>query len=147
MMSNDRIFAVRDPRGFRPLTGAYSRIGRSKARHNRFRFRNLRFRSHRCGLRPRCEAGETNGCWTRRCKFPLLFDCTPQSSCIFEHVYFSRPDSLVFGRPVQTSREELGRELAREAGVEADLVVPVPDSGVTAAVGYSAGAAYPSALR
>jgi amidophosphoribosyltransferase len=67
------------------------------------------------------------------------FYATPlaQSSCIFEHVYFSRPDSRVFGRPVQESREELGRQLAREAPVEADVVVPVPDSGVTAAVGYA----------
>ncbi len=67
----------------------------------------------------------------------------PQSSCIFEHVYFSRPDSVVFGRAVQTSREELGRQLAREAPVEADLVVPVPDSGVTAAVGYAAESGIP----
>jgi amidophosphoribosyltransferase len=66
-----------------------------------------------------------------------------QSSCIFEHVYFSRPDSMVFGRPVQTSREELGRQLAREAPAEADIVVPVPDSGVTAAVGYAAESGIP----
>jgi amidophosphoribosyltransferase len=58
-------------------------------------------------------------------------------------VYFSRPDSIVFGRAVQTSREELGRQLAREAGVDADLVVPVPDSGVTAAVGYAAESGIP----
>jgi amidophosphoribosyltransferase len=68
---------------------------------------------------------------------------TPQSSCIFEHVYFSRPDSRVFGRPVQTSREEMGRQLAREALVDADVVVPVPDSGVTAAVGYAAESGIP----
>jgi amidophosphoribosyltransferase len=67
----------------------------------------------------------------------------PQSSCIFEHVYFSRPDSMVFGRPVQASREGLGRQLAREAPAEADLVVPVPDSGVTAAVGYAAESGIP----
>jgi amidophosphoribosyltransferase len=67
----------------------------------------------------------------------------PQSSCIFEHVYFSRPDSTVFGRAVQTSREELGRQLAREAPIEADIVVPVPDSGVTAAVGYAAESGIP----
>src|ERR671931_556038 len=67
----------------------------------------------------------------------------PQASCIFEHVYFSRPDSSVFGRPVQTSRESLGRQLAKEAPVEADIVVPVPDSGVTAAMGYSAESGIP----
>src|SRR6185503_7048482 len=66
-----------------------------------------------------------------------------QSSCIFEHVYFSRPDSMVFGRPVQASREGLGRQLAREAPADADLVVPVPDSGVTAAVGYAAESGIP----
>ena len=67
----------------------------------------------------------------------------PQSSCIFEHVYFSRPDSRIFGRSVQKSREEMGRQLARESGVDADLVVPVPDSGVTAAVGYAAESGIP----
>src|SRR5678815_2505305 len=62
---------------------------------------------------------------------------TKTSKCIFEHVYFSRPDSIVFGRTVQSSRDKMGRLLARESPVEADLVVPVPDSGVPAAIGYS----------
>jgi amidophosphoribosyltransferase len=66
-----------------------------------------------------------------------------RSSCIFEHVYFSRPDSVVFGRSVQTSREAMGRQLAKESPVEADIVVPVPDSGVTAALGYAAEAQLP----
>jgi amidophosphoribosyltransferase len=57
--------------------------------------------------------------------------------CVFEHIYFSRPDSLVFGRTVNTSRREMGKHLAREHAVEADVVVPVPDSGVSAAIGYS----------
>jgi amidophosphoribosyltransferase len=60
-----------------------------------------------------------------------------QTSCIFEHVYFARPDSRIFGRWVQESRDQMGRRLARESGVPADLVVPVPDSGVTAALGYA----------
>ena len=60
-----------------------------------------------------------------------------QAKCIFEHVYFARPDSIVFGRTVQSSRDRMGRILAEEAPVDADLVVPVPDSGVTAAVGYA----------
>ena len=67
----------------------------------------------------------------------------PQSSCIFEHVYSSRPDSQVFGRAVQDSREQLGRELAIESPADADLVVPVPDSGVTAAMGYAAESGIP----
>jgi amidophosphoribosyltransferase len=61
----------------------------------------------------------------------------PLQQCIFEHVYFARPDSLVFGRVVEQSREMLGRFLAREHEVPADIVVPVPDSGVPAALGYS----------
>jgi amidophosphoribosyltransferase len=61
----------------------------------------------------------------------------PRSQCVFEHVYFARPDSLVFGRAVEESRENLGRLLAREAPADADIVVPVPDSGVAAAIGYA----------
>src|SRR5437867_53678 len=61
----------------------------------------------------------------------------PHQFCIFEHVYFARPDSTIFGRSVNDSREALGRQLAREHPVDADLVVPVPDSGVPAAVGYA----------
>src|ERR1700756_3651179 len=67
----------------------------------------------------------------------------PQSSCVFEHVYFARPDSKIFNRWVQDSREAMGRQLARESGVDADLVVPVPDSGVTAAIGYAAESGIP----
>src|SRR5260221_6656213 len=61
----------------------------------------------------------------------------PLQQCIFEHVYFSRPDSIVFGRSVNESREALGRLLAREHPANADIVVPVADSGVPAAVGYA----------
>jgi len=67
----------------------------------------------------------------------------PQSSCIFEHVYFARPDSRIFGRWVQESRDQMGRRLARESAVPADVVVPVPDSGVTAALGYAEQAGIP----
>jgi amidophosphoribosyltransferase len=66
-----------------------------------------------------------------------------RAHCVFEHVYFSRPDSIVFGRPVAESREKMGRLLAREHPVEADVVVPVPDSGVSAALGYAAEAGIP----
>ena len=71
---------------------------------------------------------------------------TKLSKCIFEHVYFSRPDSIVFGRTVQTSRDLMGRILAQENPVEADLVVPVPDSGVAAAIGFSAQSRIPFAF-
>jgi amidophosphoribosyltransferase len=63
--------------------------------------------------------------------------------CVFEYVYFARPDSQVFGRNVYEVRKELGRQLARESGVPADIVIPVPDSGVPAAIGYAEEAGLP----
>lgn len=68
-------------------------------------------------------------------QFPLPKE--QPSFCVFEHIYFSRPDSLVFGRTVSTSRREMGRSLAREHSAAADVVVPVPDSGLSAAIGYA----------
>jgi amidophosphoribosyltransferase len=63
--------------------------------------------------------------------------------CIFEYIYFARPDSDVFGRTVYGVRKALGRELAREHPVEADLVIPIPDSGISAAIGYAQAAGLP----
>lgn len=60
------------------------------------------------------------------------------SMCLFEHVYFARPDSLIFGRSINQSRHKMGRRLAIEQPADADLVVPVPDSGVAASIGYAA---------
>jgi len=76
------------------------------------------------------------------------FPFAPQEPrfCIFEYVYFSRPDSRVEGRNVYEVRKRIGEELAREAPVDADIVVPVPDSGVPAAVGFAQGAALPFEL-
>jgi len=124
MVSSDRVFAARDPRGFRQdtivfasETCAFDLIGATYERD--------------------VKAGELIVIGPEGMTSRFYSSAQPQSSCIFEHVYFSRPDSIVFGRAVQDSREELGRQLAREAPVEADIVVPVPDSGVTAAMGYA----------
>ena len=65
------------------------------------------------------------------------FPPAPLAHCVFEHVYFARPDSYVFGKSVNEVRTNLGRILAREQPVDADVVVPVPDSGVCAAMGYA----------
>jgi amidophosphoribosyltransferase len=65
------------------------------------------------------------------------FPPTRQAMCIFEYIYFARPDSIVFGKNVYPIRKALGKQLAREAYVEADVVVPVPDSGVPAALGFA----------
>src|SRR6201988_3338647 len=144
MMSNDRVFAVRDPRGFRPLA-----MGRIAALEGQ-KHDAIVFASETCAfdligaeyIRD-VKPGELIVVGPEGVSSQFYSAAAPQSSCIFEHVYFSRPDSIVFGRAVQTSREELGRQLAREAGVDADLVVPVPDSGVTAAVGYASESGIP----
>src|SRR5437763_8105248 len=144
MMSNDRIIAVRDPRGFRPLA-----MGRIPALPGQIRD-TIVFASETCAFdligasyERDVKPGEIVVVGPEGISSSFYSTPAPQSSCIFEHVYFSRPDSVVFGRAVQASREELGRQLAREAPVEADLVVPVPDSGVTAAVGYAAESGIP----
>jgi amidophosphoribosyltransferase len=137
MMTRDRIFAARDPHGFRPLS-----MGRIK---NPEGPDTIVFASETCAfdlLRAEYDRdvlpGElvmvtADGVTSRQ-----YASGVPQTSCIFEHVYFARPDSRIYGRWVQESREEMGRQLARESHVECDLVVPVPDSGVTAALGYAA---------
>ena len=142
MMTRDRIFAARDPRGFRPLS-----MGRMK---NAQGPDSIVFASESCAFDLlRAEfirdvlPGELvmvsqDGVTSRQ--YASGF---PQSSCVFEHVYFARPDSRIFGRWVQESRDQMGRQLARESGVPADVVVPVPDSGVTAALGYAEEAGLP----
>lgn len=145
MMTRDRIFAARDPRGFRPLS-----MGRIK---NTDGPDTIIFASETCAFDLlRAEyirdvlPGELvmvtdDGVTSRQ-----YASGVPQASCIFEHVYFSRPDSRVFGRWVQESRDRMGRQLARESGVPADVIVPVPDSGVTAALGYAEQAGIPFRL-
>ena len=135
LITPDTIFAARDPRGFRPLCMGRKADGARDV---------IVFASETCAFdligatyERDVEPGELvevndSGVFSYRFA-PAL----PQSKCIFEHVYFSRPDSLIFGMPVQEAREAMGRQVAREAPVEADIVVPVPDSGVTAAMGYS----------
>lgn len=144
MISTDRIFAVRDPRGFRPL--AMGRIPAQKGQKQD----TIVFASETCAFdligatyERDVKPGELVVVGPEGVSSTFYTEPEPQSSCIFEHVYFSRPDSLVFGRSVQDSREQLGRQLAREAPAEADIVVPVPDSGVTAAMGYAAESGIP----
>src|ERR1700716_2577265 len=144
MLSSDRIFAARDPRGFRPLN--MGRIPRLEGQ----RQDTIVFASETCAFdligatyEREVKPGELVIVGPEGITSRFYAPVAAQSSCIFEHVYFSRPDSMVFGRPVQVSREGLGRQLAREAPAEADLVVPVPDSGVTAAVGYAAESGIP----
>ncbi|HAS16314.1 MAG TPA: amidophosphoribosyltransferase [Nitrospiraceae bacterium] len=73
----------------------------------------------------------------------MPFTKTREAMCIFEHIYFARPDSYVFGESVNLVRRKMGYILAKESNVEADIVIPVPDSGVPAALGYSEGGGLP----
>jgi amidophosphoribosyltransferase len=144
MISPDRIFAARDPRGFRPL--AMGRIhAQGEQRHD-----TIVFASETCAFdligatyEREVKPGELVIVGPEGITSRFYASAMPQSSCIFEHVYFARPDSRIFGRSVQESREELGRQLAREAPADADIIVPVPDSGVTAAMGYAAESGIP----
>ncbi|MGA8100953.1 MAG: amidophosphoribosyltransferase [Candidatus Acidiferrales bacterium] len=131
ILTVDELYAVRDPRGFRPLclgrlNGAWVLASETCA----FDLIDAEYvREIEPGELVRISRGGVES---------IRFAPAKQSRfCIFEHVYFSRPDSIVFGRPVNESRERLGRLLAKQHPVSADLVVPVPDSGVPAAVGYA----------
>jgi amidophosphoribosyltransferase len=131
LLSGDTLIAARDSYGFRPLcigkfNGAYVVASESCA----FDLINASY------LRE-VQPGEVVVMKGEEIRSVKALVSPGTAKCIFEHVYFSRPDSKVFDRPVQASRDRMGRILARESGVEADLVVPVPDSGVTAAIGYS----------
>jgi amidophosphoribosyltransferase len=147
MISRDRIFACRDPRGFRPL--AMGRIPASTGEKKD----TIVFASETCAFdllgahyERDVKPGELVIVGPEGISSRFYATSPGQSSCIFEHVYFSRPDSVVFGRSVDKSRDLMGRQLAREAPVEADIVVPVPDSGNTAAIGYSAESGIPFRL-
>jgi amidophosphoribosyltransferase len=142
IMSRDRVFAVRDPRGFRPLSMGRISGGMRKD--------TIVFASETCAFdligatyERDISPGEMVVVGPEGIHSRFFASRTAQSSCIFEHVYFSRPDSVIFGRSVAESREKLGRQLAIEAPANADLVVPVPDSGVAAAMGYSAESGIP----
>ena len=143
MMTRNRIFAARDPHGFRPLS--MGRIPGVDGAPDTFVFASetcafdLLHAKYERDVEPGelvmvSEDGVTSRYFNRE---------TEQASCVFEHVYFARPDSKIFGRWVQKSREEMGRQLARESAVPVDLIVPVPDSGVTAALGYASESGVP----
>jgi amidophosphoribosyltransferase len=131
MMIDDVLIAARDPHGFRPLsigrldsawvvaseTCAFDLIGAMYERD--------------------VEPGEIVVVRRGRLRSIQPFPRAKQSFCVFEHIYFSRPDSLVFGSPIYETRKRLGRELAREHPVDADVVVPVLDSGAISALGYA----------
>jgi len=136
ILTSDSLIAVRDPLGFRPLV---------------------------LGMKPNSQGETSYVVASETCAFDLIgaqfvreiepgeifwidskgthsvnyMKMDKEARCIFEHVYFARPDSVVFGKSVYEARKEFGRWLARENPIDADVVIPVPDSGVPAALGYA----------
>ncbi|MFQ5666287.1 MAG: amidophosphoribosyltransferase [Candidatus Binatia bacterium] len=125
------LIAARDPNGFRPLV--LGRLGDAVV-----------VASETCALdligaqyEREVEPGEVVQVSAAGVETFRPFVAVPRTSCIFEYIYFARPDSRVYGRSVYEVRKQLGRQLAREQPAEADIVIPVPDSGVPAALGFA----------
>jgi len=139
-MTSSKLIGVRDALGVRPLV--LGRLGEGWA-----------LSSETCGLDiigaefiREIEPGEMVVIDARGIQSTRPFAPAKPRFCIFEHVYFSRPDSILGGRSVYENRRQIGVELAREAPVDADLVFPVPDSGTPAAIGYSQESGIPYAM-
>ena len=147
MISRDRIFAARYPRGFRPLAmGRIPALTGEKKDTVVFASETCAFDLLGATYERDVKPGELVIVGPEGISSRFYSPSPAQSSCIFEHVYFSRPDSFVFGRSVDQSRDLMGRQLAREAPADADIVVPVPDSGNTAALGFSTESGIPFRL-
>jgi amidophosphoribosyltransferase len=130
-LTKDSLIAVRDQRGFRPL--CLGQLGDSYVVASETCAFDLIDATYIRDVQPgEILVIDRDGLHS---SFPL--PKLKSSHCIFEHVYFSRPDSIVFGRSVNKSRHKMGQQLAREHPAPADIVVPVPDSGVAAAIGYA----------
>jgi len=136
-LTEDRVIATRDPYGFRPLV--MGRVGETVV-----------VASETCALdlvdatyEREIEPGEIVVISDTGIESVRPFPPAVRHNCVFEYIYFARPDSRVFGRNVYEVRKDLGRQLAREAPADADIVIPVPDSGVPAAIGYAEQAGLP----
>ena len=137
MMTKDRLVGVRDPHGFRPL--AIGRLGDAWVICSETCALDLIGATYVRDVEP----GELVVASATGLRSVKPFAPARVSQCVFEHVYFARPDSYVFGESVNEVRTDLGRRLARESPVDADVVVPIPDSGVCAAVGYAEASGIP----
>lgn len=145
VMSHDKMICARDPYGFRPLVlgrkrredGSWSRVVASES-----------CAFDLIGAEYDREVAPGEMFWVDESgEHSIQYAKSPRTAhCIFENIYFARPDSVVFGESVYESRKAFGRQLAKENPVDADVVVPVPDSGVAAALGYSAESGIPFEL-
>src|SRR5579871_2284925 len=141
-LAEDRILVARDPHGFRPLAYGTMELPGHKIGYV-FASETCAFDLIGATYMGDVEPGEMVTVSSEGMVRERYAPVRDKAHCVFEHVYFSRPDSIVFGRPVEESREMLGRLLAIEKPADGDVVVPVPDSGVAAAIGYAAEAGLP----
>ena len=144
-LAEDRIIVARDPRGFRPLAMGKLEGANGKPAYV-FASETCAFDLINAVYLGDVQPGEMVSVGPEGVVHERFAPEKPRSQCVFEHVYFARPDSFVFGRQVQDSRDLMGRLLARETPAPADIVVPVPDSGNSAALGYAAESGLPYRL-
>ena len=137
LLTKNRMIAARDPHGFRPLV--LGRLGDAYIVCSETCALDLLDATYIRDVEPGEIVVVSDGGLRTIKPFPDM----PKAHCVFEHVYFARPDSYVFGRSVTEVRTNLGRILAQDAPADADVVVPIPDSGVCAAIGYAAEAKLP----
>jgi amidophosphoribosyltransferase len=131
LLTPEYLLAARDPHGFRPL--CLGRVNGSYAIASETCAFDLIDAEYVRDVEP----GEVVRIEEKSLESEMPLPKEKPAFCVFEHIYFSRPDSIVFGRTVNSSRREMGRHLAVEHPVDADVVVPIPDSGVSASIGYS----------
>ena len=131
VLTDRELIAMRDPYGFRPLV-----LGRLKDSYV-VSSETCAFDLVEAEYLREVEPGEILHITKDGIKTYAPFKKVNRKHCIFEYIYFARPDSFMFGKTVYTVRKALGRELARDAHVDADMIVPIPDSGIGAAIGYS----------
>lgn len=130
-LTEDQLIAVQDPYGFRPLS-----LGSLKG--------NYAVSSETCGLDiigadfvRDIQPGEMVIVDDKGLRVKTVAASSRRALCIFEHIYFSRPDSILHGRTLYNVRKRMGMKLAEEAPADADMVIPIPDSGTSAAIGYA----------
>lgn len=139
VLTEDSLIGLRDPHGFRPLS--IGKIGDTYVLSSETCAFDLVGAEFVRDVAPG-EIVEVSDSGLRS-YFPFKSEAIQESCCIFEHIYFSRPDSIVYGENVGSVRERLGMQLAMEAPANADLVIAVPDSGNFAALGYSKASSIP----
>lgn len=137
LLTDKEMIAVRDPYGFRPLV-----MGKLKDSYV-FSSETCAFDLIEAEYVREVEPGEVIHVTGDGIRSYSPFKKAEPRRCIFEYIYFARPDSEVFGRTVYGVRKAFGRELARESRIEADVVIPIPDSGISAAIGYSQASGIP----